>query len=318
MSEKGKRVLVYEQDHQTASYIAFGARQFDLLPVTARTQEEAVKLLKEGPVGIAFINTDLPDLLLPDDVSIVPILDESNYRHSLKIAYSYFSVLYKPADIVDVMAILKNILDADAGQRKDYTFHMLRSGMILRYLKFFLSVIQQDPNAQFTMKESLYQFCVGQCRNAVSGDALENDGQKKYRLLTVSLQHGKRQCALLEACKLHEFSRWLQEQHATIAEKKPYDLFPNLSENAPLEKMRETVDRLLEKQQGTMQSLHALKKEFCTNHCDVSRNGTDFKEGYVLISEWSDIFRNQCIYCAQPDCPLNEFFDLLVYRLKMI
>jgi hypothetical protein len=316
MATTAKKVLIYEQDHQTAGYIEFSARQFDLVPIKAARWEEAQRQIDEGSVDIAFISSGLPGLTVPKHVCVVPILDKAGYNSDLLFAYSAMRVLHKPASIFEVMAILQSILDPDVSQRADYAFHMLRSKMMLRSLKFLLAMSQDDQHGRFNMKESLYQFCVGQCPRAILGELADSKDQEKYRLLTVSLQFGKRQCALRDECKLHRFSDWLQEHHREVLESRPQDLFPKLADGDGLDKVQATIDQLLEKYEAALQHLYELKKDFCAHQCGLAINGTEFKPGDVLISEWADIFRNECIYCTQPDCPLNLFFKLLVYQFK--
>jgi len=318
MGEKQKKVLVYEKDQQTASCIEFGVRQFDLTPLKASSREAAQRLLQEEPFGIAFVNAALPALSLQEGTVIVPILDRGASRDDLLSGCSYVRVLYKPAGIFEVMAIIKNILEPAVAHSRDYFYHMLRSKMMLRYLQFLLAGIRNDTSAQFTMKEGIYEFCVGTCPHAVAGDLPDRQDQKKYHLLTVSAQHGKRQCLQFDECKLHKFSAWMQQEHKELLGKRPADVFPQHADNGHVEKMRETIDRLLEQQDAAIQRFYELKKDFCTHCCDTARSGTDFREGYVLISEWADIFRNQCVFCPEPECPLNQFFDLLVYQLKTV
>lgn len=317
MATTAKKILIYELDHQTASYIEFSARQFDLVPIKAPRWEEAQRLIDEGSVDIAFVSAGLPVLNVPKQVCVVPILDEADCRSDLLFAYSAMRLLHKPASIFEVMAILKGIVDPDVSRRSDYAFHMLRSKMMLRSLKFLLAMSQDDHCSRFNLKESLYQFCVGQCTRAVSGELADGTDQNKYKLLTVSLQFGKRQCAFLDECKLHRFSDWLQENHSEVLERRPQDLFPKLADGDGLDKVQATIDLLLEKYETALQHLYELKKDFCTRQCGLATNGTEFKEGDVLISEWADIFRNECIYCAHPDCPFNQFFKLLVYQFKV-
>lgn len=318
MVEKKQRVLIYEQEKQTAGSVEFAVRQFDLMPVTAHSREEAQRFLQEEPFCIAFVNATLPALSFHEDTVIVPILDKGVAREELMSGCTYARVLHKPAGIFEVMAIIKNILDPAVAHSKDYFYHMLRSKMLLRYLQFLLAGIRNDASARFTMKEGIYEFCVGTCRHAVAGDPPAQDAQKKYHLLTVSAQHGKRQCLLYEECRLHKFSAWMQQEHKELLGKRPVDVFPQQTDGLHLEKMRETIDKLLAQQDATIQHFYELKKDFCTHCCDTAQSGTDFREGNVLISEWADIFRNQCIFCPEPECPLNQFFDLLVYQLKTV
>lgn len=318
MAEKNKIVFVYEQDSKTASYIEFAAHQFDLVTLKAKNVQEASPISGEEAIDIAFINTSLPQIKLAKDVIVVPVLDEGTYRNDLISVNLCSWVLNKPVTVSEIMAIIKSILAPDVFEREDYVFHKLRSNMLLRSLKSLLDIIRNDSKTQFNLSESICQFCVGQCQHAVSGDIREDDGSQKLHLLTVSVQHGKKQCALVDTCKLQQFRKWMQEEHKEIQEEKPQDLLSVDADSTSLEKVQETIEQLLEKHTVDMHTLYNFKKEFCTHHCDVSRNGTDFKEGDVLISEWSDIFCNQCIFCSQPDCALNKFFSLIVYTLKTV
>jgi len=182
MAATFKKVLIYEQDHQTASHIEFSARQFDLVPVKASRCEQAQRLIDEAAVDIAFTSSSLPELSLPRQVSVVPVIDDSTNKGDLLSAHPSMRVLYKPTSIFEVMAILKSILDPGVALRADYAFHMLRSKMMLRTLKFLLSTSLNERLGRFNLKESLYQFCVGQCPRAVTAEAADGTGQGKYKL----------------------------------------------------------------------------------------------------------------------------------------
>jgi len=316
MAATTKKVLVYEHDHQTASHIEFSARQFDLAPVKTCRREEAQHFIDDGVIDIAFVSSSLPGLSLPPQICVIPIIGASDSTSELLNVSGLMHVLHKPASIFEIMAILKSIVDPDVAHRDDYAFHMLRSKMMLRTLKCLLATSLNEGLGRFNLKESLYQFCVGQCPRAVTAEAADGTDQGKYKLLTVSLQFGKRQCAFLDECKLHRFSDWLLQQHRAVLESRPQDVFPSLDAGARLDKLQAAIDLLLEKYEAAIQRLYELKKDFCSHQCGLAINGTEFKEGNVLISEWSDIFRNECIYCPHADCPLNQFFKLIVYQFK--
>jgi len=316
MAAAKQKVLIYEQDQQTAGHIEFGARQFDLVPLRAARREEAQRCIDEGAIDIAFVSTSLPGLNVPPQICAVQIVDDSSGPNDLLSASALTRVLLRPASIFEVMAILKNILDPGASESADYTFHMLQSRIVLRTLKLLLPLSQDRQRRGLSLKDSLYQFCVGQCPRALTAEASDNTDQSKYKLLTVSLRFGKRQCAFLDDCKLHLFSGWLQEHHCEVLESRPQDVFPALDAGAQLDKLQANLDVLLASYDAAVQRLYALKKDFCSHRCGQAVNGTEFKEGDVLISEWSDIFRNECIYCPHADCPLNQFFKLIVYQCK--
>ena len=90
MSKYKKRVWVYEQEHQTSSYIEFAAHQLDLLPLTARNAGDAQKVIEQDQVDIAFMNTGSPSLNLPKEISVILIIDEGNHPYSLSAAFSCF------------------------------------------------------------------------------------------------------------------------------------------------------------------------------------------------------------------------------------
>ena len=318
MPDEKKTVLIYAADTQTAGVIEFAARQFDLMPVKAGSPSQVQQQLQDALPLMAFVDLRLPLPDMPAEITVVPIADRKTPGDDFLTEARYCRMLHKPVAVSDVAAVIKNILDPGVVRRKDYIYHMLRAGMLLRHLQHLITGIAADDGLQVGMQEGIYEFCVGTCPHAVSGDEKTGGDAKNYHLLTVSVQHGTRQCAFYETCKLHRFADWLQKEHAALFNKRPCEAMPQAGESVRPETMSDMLGRLIEQQTAAIAQLYEVKKNFCTSCCDVVRNGTDFKEGDVLISEWADMFRNQCVYCPQPDCPLNRFFELLVYRLKTV
>ena len=320
MTEQRNTVLIYcHTDRQGASHIQFAARQFDFKPVNVTSVKEAWQCLKNDHPVIAFLDAgvflfeDIPT----SDTAVVPIIDQGAMHGRMLEWLGYQRVLYAPVSLPEVMSTIKNILDRDVERRKDYVYHMVRSKIMLRHFLFLLDRMAADGLMMTDLGEGVYEFCVGTCRYAISGDPPDGDGAT-YHLLTVSVSHGKRQCALYEGCKLHEFSRWLQDEHKAVFNIRPCDALPQMARDVKAETIRDFIVQLLERQEAAIARLYELKKNFCSTRCDMAKNGTDFKEGHILVSDWADMFRNQCVYCPQPECPLNRFFELLVHRLKTI
>ena len=317
LMERNIKVLIYEDDSQTAGTLAFAVRQFDLIPVMVQTFTEAQNcILKERPL-IAFLNARFPLPECAEGVTVVPVFDRAIYRDELLSASRCCSILQKPVTVFDCMAVIKNILEPGIERTKNFVYQMLRAKTMLRHLLLLADLLAEDQDMQLSMSEGIYEYCVSTCPLAISGDPPAGDN-KTYHLLTVSVQHGRRQCAFYEGCKLHQFSAWLQQNHADVFGMRPCDALPQSSDNLRTSSLREGLANLIKQQDAALTRLYELKKMFCTSCCDRALNGTDFKHGDVLISEWADIFRNQCLYCPQPDCPLNRFFELIVYRLKTV
>lgn len=319
MTEQRKTLLIYcYTDDQAAGHIQFAARQFDFRPVSVRSLKEAQDRLRNDHPVIAFIENGvflLEDI--PSDTVVVPIIGQSSVHGRAMEVLGYQRVLYAPVSLPEVMAIIKSILDAEVERRKDYVYQMVRSKMMLRHLLFLLDRTAADGLMQTGFGEGVYEFCVGTCSYAISGDPPAGDG-KTYHLLTVSAIHGKRQCAYYDGCKLHGFSAWLRDEHKDVFEIRPCDALPQTARDVRAATIRDFIMQLFERQEAAVARLYELKKEFCSTRCETAKSGTDFREGYVLVSEWADIFRNQCVYCPQPECPLNRFFELLVHRLKTV
>lgn len=318
MAGDTKTVLIYERDAQTAGTIEFAARQFDLKPVKTASLQEARQRLHEQAFDVVFAAADFPFSDVPQNTVVIPIFDKDTLKDEFLTGARYCTILHKPVSVSDVAAVIHTVLHPGSERERDYVYQILRSRMLLRHLQYLIGLLQTDPATQITLREGIYAYCVERCPLAVSGDPRAESGGTTYHLLTVSVQHGKRSCALYEECRLHRFSVWLEKEHPDAFQRMPSVSFRQDKETPQPEGMQEVVQRLIEQQDAAVARLYELKKIFCSGCCDIARSGTDFKEDNVLLSEWVDMFRNQCLYCPQPDCPLNLFFALLVYRLKTV
>jgi len=318
MAGDTRTVLIYERDAQTAGTIEFAARQFDLKSVKAASLQEARQRLHEQPFSILFAAADFPLPDVPHDGVVIPIFEKDTLQDEFLTGARYCTILHKPVSVSDVAAVIHNVLHPGSERGRDYIYQLLRSRMLLCHLRYLVGLLHGDPALQLPLRDGIYEYCVGRCPHAVSGDPPEVNAGTTYHLLTVSVQHGKRSCALYEECRLHRFSAWLEKEHPAAYQRMPSVSLQRDKETPQTEGMQDLLQQMIEQQDAAIARLYELKKNFCSACCDIARSGTDFKEGDVLISEWADMFRNQCIYCPQPDCPLNRFFDLLVYRLKAV
>ncbi|MCX8042717.1 MAG: hypothetical protein N3B18_01160, partial [Desulfobacterota bacterium] len=280
--------------------------------------KEAISFLSDCPVCAVFFDAGLPLLDdIPPNIAAIPIVHGVYVQETVRTRSSAVYVLYLPASVFDIMAIMKSIIDPGLERRRDYVYQFMRSKRMLRDLLFLIDRMAEDTALQITLGEGLYEYCVSVCPHAISGDPPAGDG-KTYHLLTVSVAHGKRQCALFEECNLHRFSAWLQQEYPDVFKRRPSDTLPRQTDDFRATTLKAFLQNLISQHDTATTQLYEVKKRFCMSCCDQCRNGTDFHHGDVLISEWADIFRNQCLYCPHPACPLNRFFELLVYRLTTV
>jgi len=102
-------------------------------------------------------------------------------------ARTELNIIQKPTEIFEIMAIIQNVLFSVDSSKNDFIFQMLRSRMLVRYIKFMLDMVKKNPDTTFNLKESIYRFCVG-----VSADIIEASWQSLTDSITYKLLKDER------------------------------------------------------------------------------------------------------------------------------